>query len=54
MVRTVTLEVELPDGLADLVERRRSELDVELSLPSGRRNLPTGESEVSEEIAETG
>jgi hypothetical protein len=54
MVRTVTLEVELPDGLADLVERRRSELDVELSLPSGRRNLPTTESEVSGEIGETG
>lgn len=54
MVRTVALEVELPDGLADLVERRRSELDVELSLPDGRRNLPTGENEVSEEIVETG
>jgi hypothetical protein len=53
-MRTVTLQVELPDGLADLVERRRSELGVELSLPSGHRNLPTSENEVSEESVEIG
>ena len=49
MSRTITVEVKLPEGLAEVVEQRKSEVGVELSLPDHRRNLPTEESELSAE-----
>ena len=48
MVRTVTLKIELPNELADRVERRKSEYDVVLQKNTERRNLPTSESELAE------
>jgi hypothetical protein len=46
------VEVELPEGLAEIVERRRAELGVELKLPDNRRNLPTDENGLSAEAVE--
>jgi hypothetical protein len=52
MGEKITVEVELPEGLAEIVERRRSEVVVELKLPDRRRNLPTEESELSAEAVD--
>ena len=52
MSRTVTVEVEVPDGLADVIETRRSELSVQLSLPDRRRNLPTSEKSLNSDLSE--
>lgn len=47
-MREITLTVELPDQLADHVERRRAETDVILQIGSERRDLPTDENELCE------
>lgn len=48
MTQEITISVELPDELADHVERRKSEYDVVLQKNDERRNLPTGENELTE------